>query len=365
MSKSTNLSDFAKQFLFSSARLKLTFWYVMIILTINLTISSLFFQRTNTVLEREFAKIEERIEQAERLSSAAGEPNRPGSDRVQLTILRNNLDQTRQKILWQLVTINAFIAVLAGVSSFWLAGQTLQPIQETMEEQKRFIGDAAHELKTPLTALRSSIEVELMGKKKTSATTQLLNDLLIDVSDLQNLIGSLLQLAKVEDAQLQLQKVTLQPLLQKAIKQAKTLAQKKNITIEYASETKNVRHDHTYKVMGDPSMLVEVFLIFLDNAIKYSPQNTKINVSFSASVNQLKVSISDQGIGIAKHHLPHVFERFYRVDAARKKEAGHASGYGLGLSIAHKILDWHHASVKVISQIDKGTTFTLTFPRVR
>lgn len=348
---------FPSPLLFFSARAKLTFWYVMVLLAINLTISGLFFFRTNQVLMSEFIRIEERI-----AVQSLQRPGSQGADQLRLNLLRNNLQQTRQQIFKQLVIINAFIALLAGISSYWLAGQTLEPIAEAMDEQKRFIGDAAHELKTPLTALRSNIEVQLLDKKMSKKTQGILTEFLIDVENLQNLTTSLLQLAKVEHSSPPTDTVDLAKLAQQAIDHLEGLAAKKNITLklELSPKAKSVC------TIGDAISLYELLIIFLDNAIKYSPNETEVLLRLESGTAHVRVHITDQGIGIAKHHLPHIFDRFYRVDAARTQSSeSAATSYGLGLSVAKKIIDWHNANIKVTSSLNKGTTFTITMAKTR
>jgi len=114
------------------------------------------------------------------------------------------------------------------------------------------------------------------------------------------------------------------------------------------------------KISGDYSRLVELFIIFLDNAIKYSPENTVIKIISQTKKNRIITKIIDQGIGISDKDLPHIFDRFYQSDLARTKTK--ESGYGLGLSIAQKIIQLHHGQISVKSKIDHGTIFTISLP---
>jgi signal transduction histidine kinase len=114
-------------------------------------------------------------------------------------------------------------------------------------------------------------------------------------------------------------------------------------------------------VSGDFWSLVELFAILLDNAVKYSPEGSAVTVSGGHEKDRrLTVSVSDQGVGIAAADLPHIFDRFYQADRSRSKD--HSTGYGLGLSIAQKIVELHQGSIEVSSQLGHGTVFTVTLP---
>jgi len=136
-----------------------------------------------------------------------------------------------------------------------------------------------------------------------------------------------------------------------AMKKVEPLAKKNKITIK--NEVKERR------IQGIPERLTEVFVILLDNAIKYSPANTTITLTSKGNEKQVEVSVIDQGIGIEPKDLPHIFERFYRASKSRDKS--HISGYGLGLSIAKKIVEAHHGTITAESKRDKGITFKLVF----
>jgi signal transduction histidine kinase len=117
-----------------------------------------------------------------------------------------------------------------------------------------------------------------------------------------------------------------------------------------------------YNVHGDTDQLTELFVVMLDNAIKYSPEKSTITVKTSKSGDQVSVRIEDNGVGINSEDLPHIFERFYRADQSRNKNV--ISGYGLGLSLAESIMKAHDGVIKVSSKPGKGTTFILEFPAV-
>jgi signal transduction histidine kinase len=263
--------------------------------------------------------------------------------------------ESRNQIFNQLLWINGLVLVIATVGGFYLSGTTLAPIQKTMEEQKRFIADAAHELRTPITALKTSLEVNLMDDNLPECSKDILQENLEDLSGLEALTNSLLKLAKAEQQVFDVKPVSLQSVIQQALKQVQPLADKNKVKFKSKFE------DQDLQVKADEAALVELFVILFDNAIKYSPQQSQVLVKARERKNQVEVRVTDHGLGIAPHHLKHIFDRFYRVDAARgKKDSG---GYGLGLSLAKKIIQAHHGSIRVESELDRGTTFILDLPK--
>lgn len=268
------------------------------------------------------------------------------------------LDDVEGRIVLTLLFINLGIWVISGAAGYFLAGRTLRPIQQMVEDQNRFITDASHELRTPLTSLKSEIEIYLRGKNHTKEETeQLLKSNLEEVDNLQILSDNLLQLTHDQQSfngKVSLEKIHLEKIITEAARKIKPIAAKKNIFIE-----NNVKE---YSISGDENSLEQLFIIFLDNAVKYSPNNTKITVNMEHIDHSVLVTIADQGIGIAKKDIPHIFERFYRADISRTKQK--ESGYGLGLSIAKKIVELHDGAINVKSTLGKGTTFTIQFTKL-
>ena len=338
--------------MFNQARLKLTLWYLFMIFLVSAAMSILFYFRSSWVFEREWERIEFRWRNEQVHEGPTYAPMGMG-----LKLRPADIKMARENLAQQLILINALIVLLAGIAGYFLAGKTLEPIQRTLEEQKRFVADAAHELRTPVTALKTSLEVNLMDKKISKQANKILQENLEDVAGLEMLIGSLLKLAKIEGRVLQTTPVELMKITKKAVKQVKPLADKKKVKIVCDLCQKDRQK---LMVMGDKGALIDLVSIFLDNAIKYSPQKTEISLTLSKRKSTAVIKIEDQGIGIAPHHLKHIFDRFYRVDSARNKT--NYDGYGLGLSVAQKIISQHKGSIDVKSELGIGTTFTITLP---
>lgn len=280
--------------------------------------------------------------------------------RVLRSYLLNRLDpeviaELKKRLAIQLISINGGIFIFASIAGYFLAGRTLKPISLMVTDQKRFIADASHELKTPITSLRSEIEVGLNDKKMTLKDSKLLlASNLEEVIKLQNLIETLLTLSKKEELRVDnnFQSVSLEKVIANALKKLNGSVKKKNIRIN--AETRNIH------VRGLEDKLTELFVILLDNAIKFSFDGTRIDIKIQKNSAFARISLKDQGIGISQSDLKHVFDRFYRADFSRVKI--NEQGFGLGLSIAKEIVNLHSGSINVKSKLNKGTEFIVKLP---
>lgn len=334
--------------MFETARLKLTAWYLLIIMVISIVFSVAFYKVATLEIERIIRMEEVREKILKRYFMV-----HPVDPMPQLSI--QELEETEERLRLLLIVVNGGIFVLAGAAGYFLAGRTLQPIQTMVGEQHRFITDASHELRTPLTALRSEIEVGLRDKTMSVKEARiLLESNLEEVISLQTLSDSLLQLSQTRNHKLALHKTQLVPLTEAAVKKVAPMAKQKNIAI--------ISRVAEIAIYGDETSLIQLFIILLDNAIKYSPENSEITFSAKKTDQTAIISIQDQGIGIEKKDIPFIFDRFYRVDKARSRQEG---GYGLGLSIAKKIVAEHNGTMQVKSYTDTGktgTTFIMRLP---
>lgn len=333
---------------FTKSKLKLTFWYTLVILFISGSLSSLLYIRTVGVLRHQYQQIEWRMQKNE--SPRHLQPLNPN-----LMVLQDEFTFARNQILKQLLLINVMIMGFGAGASYFLAGKTLKPIQISMQKQKRFIADAAHELRTPITALKTSLEVNLMDKKISKKSRQILEDNLQDVTSLQSLTDNLLRLARLDDRSAKYhQTISIRKVITRALRHVKPLAKQKNISIK-TKLTKN-----KLWVAGNEDELVEVVMILLDNAVKYSPEKSCIKLQLSAKRKHVQLAVIDHGPGIAPENHDHVFERFFQTDTARSKSQ---SGFGLGLAVAEQIIKQHHGKIELTSSPNQGSTFTIELPR--
>lgn len=330
--------------MFRSATFKLTMWYLVIVMGISIGFSFVLYHVTTDELARGLHRETQRIYN-----------QFPVFNDMPILQPKQDLQDSSQHILLRLVTFNAIVLVGAGVASYWLAKRTLEPIEAAHMQQKRFTADVSHELRTPLTALRMETEVALMQKDASSkALRETLGSNLEEVAKLESLINNLLRLSQLEADELQqnFTAVPLQNILDDAVANLETQAKEQRVSVKSAKTSAIV--------YGDAASLTQLFVILLDNAIKYSPDNGEVTITVTKQDSTATVSVKDNGVGIPKAELDHVFDRFYRADTSRaKNEHG---GYGLGLSIAQMIADVHHADITLKSRVNHGTTAQVVLP---
>lgn len=222
---------------------------------------------------------------------------------------------------------------------------------EKLDKLRRdFVANISHELKTPVTVIRGSLEALCDGVVTEPEQVERYHRQMLEESlYLQRLISDLLDLSKLQNADFKIEKemLNLCDILSDAVRSAGALAQKKEIRIRQESDAASLA------VTGDYGRLRQMFLIILDNAVKFSPPGGEILVSLEGKT----VSVRDHGKGIAGEDLPHIFDRFYKVESEENK-----SGSGLGLAIAKQIADRHDIEVSVASRQDEGTEFRFRFP---
>jgi signal transduction histidine kinase len=260
----------------------------------------------------------------------------------------------KQHIVNRLLIINVLILIGGGMLCYYLALRTLKPIEEAHEALERFTADASHELRTPITAMRSENEVTLMDPKLTlTQAKQQLTSNVEELEKLSKLSDGLLRLARLGNNGLEKTNIKLADVISKAVDRVLPSAEKKHILIHAPDLKKET-------ALADEASLTEALFILIDNAVKYSPDKSEIHVPVSKKGKQTTLSVADQGAGINASELPFIFERFYRADSSRTKQ--HVSGYGLGLAIAKDIAKAHDGSLTVSSAPNKGSTFAITIP---
>lgn len=222
--------------------------------------------------------------------------------------------------------------------------------------RKEFVANVSHELKTPITTIKSYSETLLNGAlEEPELAKSFLNVMLKEADRMTSLIRDLLQLSHID-----FKKVTwnfeytdIHSLLVDAVEKMKLFYEEKHQSIRLESP------ENLFLVWADRSKLEQVIINILSNAIKYTPESGTVDISLMLVDNTVFVSIKDTGMGIPEEDLPHIFDRFYRVDKGRSREQG---GTGLGLSIAKNIIEAHNGTVEVVSKLNEGTCFTISLP---
>src|SRR5680860_1263094 len=245
---------------------------------------------------------------------------------------------TFSPILDNLGTVTGSVALVQDISE-----------SERLEQLRRdFVANVSHEFRTPLTVIRGSLEALVDGAVEESEDIKRYQQrMLSETRVLERLVGDLLELSRLQSGKITInkEKIHIPSLLADAVKSLQTIAEKKGIKIEYLSQ------QEVAPLLGDYDRLRQLFVIFLDNAIKYSPNNTKVSVETSPlGLNTLAIIIRDQGYGIAADELTHIWDSVYKVGNYRK-----GTGTGLGLAIAKHLLELHHSTVSVQSELGMGT----------
>lgn len=230
----------------------------------------------------------------------------------------------------------------------------LDRLEAALSGQRQFVADASHELRTPLAALQAEIDVALRRERTPDDYRRTLEANRYELERLSALVENLLALAALDaDAAPRAKSpVELGTVCRDVAEQLSPLAARHNVRLEL-----NVDDDAT--VDGDPCALERAVRNLIENAIRYTPAGETIAIRTRREGANARVDVVDAGIGISEDHLPHLFERFYRVDTARSRAHG---GAGLGLSIVKAIVESHGGSVSVESRLGVGSTFTLLFP---
>jgi signal transduction histidine kinase len=256
--------------------------------------------------------------------------------------------------------VAAAIALLLVSAGGWLlVRQASTPIERSLDHMRRFMADAAHELRTPLTVLRSRAEVALQQTRPAADYESALRGIETEAQRLGRIVDDLLTLARADAGQRPLarDRVFLDDVALDAAGAARVVAQAKGVTL-------GVDEFDEAPVEGDATLLRQVVMILLDNAVKFTPAGGTVRVRVGTPAGRPTLVVEDSGIGIAPDQLPHVFERFYRGDPARPRvdaSTTSADGAGLGLSIAKWIAEAHGADITVTSEWGQGTRVMLRF----
>lgn len=227
--------------------------------------------------------------------------------------------------------------------------QTLEQLEMLFRTQQRFLADVSHELRTPLTTIQGNLD---LMRRMGEFDPESLADIVAEVQRMTRLVNDLLMLARADVGGLPIEHrpVELDSLLLDVVRQ---------LSLQEQSVKLELREVDQVCILGDPDRLRQLILNLADNGLKYTPAGGKVSFGLSKTEQTAHLFVADTGIGIAEKDLPHLFDRFYRVDKARSRAHG---GTGLGLSIARSIVQAHNGNIHVTSELGKGTTFYVSLP---
>ena len=226
--------------------------------------------------------------------------------------------------------------------------------QRVHDVRRDFVANISHELKTPIGALSLLSEAVLGSKDDSEAVTRFASRMQVEAKRLTDLVQEIIQLSRVQDSDPlnEAQILSASDIIKEALDQGRTTADSRQITLTF-QESKDAF------ILGDRDQLTMAIHNLIENAVNYSPAETKVAVSTSIDNEIITISVADQGIGIPEAEVERIFERFYRVDPARSRETG---GTGLGLSIVKHIITKHGGEISVWSSENVGSTFSIRLP---
>lgn len=260
----------------------------------------------------------------------------------------------RQAQLFLSISLPITLGII-GVVGWQLAGVALKPSRRAYEQLQRFTADASHELRTPVAGILSQAQVALMPPEEIGEMRSRLQQIVTAAQSMRSLIDQLLFLSR-QDRPLNLESlhtIDLVALVRSIVDESMPNAINQSIQISVHSSKPVIL------IKADSDLIRQAIVNLISNALKYTPAGGSVDVQSFAQAARAVVEVRDTGIGIPEADLPHVFERFYRVDTMRTRETG---GFGLGLAIARQIIEAHHGRITVTSKLSYGSTFRIEFP---
>jgi len=304
----------------------------------------------------EKAIVHETFESGTQRWEVLGERFLLGDGRFAMLVLADTEPIERQyRRLLEAFTLAGLVAVgMVGIGGYQLARMSTKPVEESVERMRRFVADAAHELRTPIALVRTQAEVTLRREREPAVYASALGSIEQEVTRLGRIAEDLLLLARADsgDRPIQHDRFFLDDVAANAVSAAGALASTRGAALELG------RYEET-AVVGDSELIRQLLMILIDNAIKFTDAGGRVTVSVFPEGKHALLTVRDDGAGIDPDILPHVFERFVRGDPAR----GRSGGAGLGLSIARWIADAHSASLTLEAAQGRGTIARLTMPR--
>lgn len=248
-----------------------------------------------------------------------------------------------------------FAMLLIGGASWWLSGLAMRSIYESYRQMQQFTSDAAHELRTPLAVLQSSIE-EMRLAKDLEEVSQNLEMMERQNFRLFSLVKDLLLISRLDQQKVltNIQPCCLNELIVDLVEELQELALKAGVTLKA-----DLLIGESIIINGEPSQLYRMVSNLIMNGIQYTPSSGQITVTLTCVEHYVLIQVQDTGIGISPDEQTRIFERFYRTQSDRSRSTG---GSGLGLSIADAIAHVHQGSIKMQSQLGKGSLFTIELP---
>ncbi|MEN6412038.1 MAG: HAMP domain-containing sensor histidine kinase [Veillonellales bacterium] len=276
------------------------------------------------------------------------------SEIIAVSIVDSEVAMLRR--LFFVLMASLFAGTLAiTFASYYLANRALIPIKAAWDKQQQFTADASHELRTPLAVIKSNAELLLRHPEHSVEQESIrITNILRETIRMNKLVTTLLTLTRADANQIDLRfaALNLSDLIHSLVGQFRPLAEIKKIELLSTVQP-------SLKILADEERIYQMLVIVLDNALKYTNRQGKVQLLCYGQANSVVIQIEDTGCGIAAADMPHIFDRFFRGDKARSRETG---GSGLGLAIAQWIVEKHNGKIQVESRIGMGTKFSIILP---
>ena len=248
---------------------------------------------------------------------------------------------------------------LNGEVKDWMdnKNQEIQSIKNLEQYRKDYVGNISHELKTPLTSVQGYIHTLLEDVESPTLRRRFLEKAANNTERLIQIVNDLETITKIESGNIiiEFQTFNLKQLLEEVIDDLTFMTSEKQLKIQFIDG--NIS---SYLALGDKESIRQVLNNLVINSIKYGKDNGNTTIKLYDMVDDFLIEINDNGLGIDSKHLPHIFDRFYRIDKSRNRNIG---GSGLGLSIVKHIIEAHGQAITVVSELDKGTRFTFSLSK--
>ncbi len=263
-------------------------------------------------------------------------------------------EEVRENLIETLFYIDILVVLAGAGIGYLLARGALRPIRISYERQKRFVSDAAHELRTPLSVLKAATESSLERERTNTEYIRALKDILDETNMLTTLTDDLLLFSRVERMPVvHKENVHFSEVVATEVRRIGPYAEKRHISL-------HTDLNPDIHVAGDTHLLKRVCINLLKNAVDYNKDGGEISITLSTSGTQCLLSMKDTGVGIAPSDLHRIFDPFFKASTSRKAVYGHGSG--LGLSIVKESIEAHGGSIQVTSDVGKGTVVTVSLP---
>ncbi|MFV0395281.1 MAG: sensor histidine kinase [Coprobacillaceae bacterium] len=256
-------------------------------------------------------------------------------------------------LVYAFLVVSILVTCVIVILSYKYANRAIQPIKESFKRQEEFVANASHELKTPLTIINTTLNVIRSNQDETvQQQDKWLDYIQNETNRMSTLTNDLLYLTRMSQTNdILLTTFNISELIETTILSMEAIAYEKDVTLSYTG--------FPMQYHGHMESLNRLFYILLDNAIKYNNKDGYVKVVLTKQQKTITITIENSGEGIEEEHIKRIFNRFYRADESRNSQTG---GYGIGLSIAKTIVEQHNGIIKVESELQKSTTFSVTLP---